>query len=124
MERHEPDLKKSSRFSDCEPLLQSQPPLLLVLFSLRYRLGVGIAAIAAGIFAVVAALNSAQKRAEQISNSMQISLMRPRHPFLLIVSLRLPRVQLSAQPRISRRLGDQKAGINIETPAFHDGRSL
>lgn len=86
-------------------------------FQSALTLGIGIAAIAAGIFAVVAALNSAQKRAEQISNSMQIS---PHASATSISTYSIPALATGAVIPPNREflavLGDQKAGINIETP--------
>ena len=86
-------------------------------FQSALTLGVGVAAIAAGIFAVVAAINSAQSRAEQMGKSMQVPAMqsmpklkRTEIPALATGAVIPPNREFLAV------LGDQKAGINIETP--------
>ena len=86
-------------------------------FQSALTLGVGVAAIAAGIFAVVAAINSAQSRAEQMGKSMQVPSMQS-----------MPKLKRTEIPALARGavippnreflavLGDQKSGKNIEAP--------
>lgn len=86
-------------------------------FQSALTLGVGVAAIAAGIFAVVAAINSAQSRAEQMGKSMQVPAMQS-----------MPKLKRTEVPALARGavippnreflavLGDQKNGTNIEAP--------
>ena len=86
-------------------------------FQSALTLGVGVAAIAAGIFAVVAAINSAQSRAEQMGKSMQVPSMQS-----------MPKLKRTDIPALARGavippnreflavLGDQKNGKNIEAP--------